>query len=77
MISNRNINTELEFILFQHLESNTNRQNKVSQKLNSINLEKYKKKTLERFKIMISLISISFLLIIICFIKLVIKYFFI
>ena len=33
MISNSNINTELEFILFQHLESNANRQNKVSEKL--------------------------------------------
>ena len=69
-VSNTDINRDLEFILFQHLESNILRQNKAFEKLNNINLEKYKKNTLIRLNVMISLLSISFLLIIICIFKL-------
>ena len=73
MIVNKDINREVNFILFQHLESNIERQNIAFKKLNNIDLEKYKKDNLTNFKVVISLISISFLLIIFCIFKLLKK----
>jgi hypothetical protein len=73
MVSNTDINRDIEFILFQHIESNILRQNEAYGKLNSIDFEKYKKKSLIHFKVIISFISISSLLIIICIFKLLKK----
>tara|TARA_B100001123_G_C14921169_1_gene871799 strand:- start:364 stop:585 length:222 start_codon:yes stop_codon:yes gene_type:complete len=70
MISNRDINTELEFIIFQHLEFNILKQNTAINKLNSINLEKFKKQDSKLFIVIISLIFLSFILIITSAIKL-------
>tara|TARA_Y100000590_G_scaffold27666_1_gene31006 strand:- start:2636 stop:2857 length:222 start_codon:yes stop_codon:yes gene_type:complete len=70
MISNRDINTELGFIIFQHLEFNILKQNTAINKLNSINLEKFKKQDSKLFIVIISLIFLSFILIITSAIKL-------